>query len=166
MKETQIDIAEILKDCPAGTKLYSPTYGYVYLKSVDFRKVIDGNDYIEIGIKVELKNTVSYIQCFNEYGKIPGSEYSECMLFPSKDQRDWSKFVKPHTAPFEINRMHGFTYYYINGTRYYNTTDDSVREDDYNWENGNYFNTEEQAKYAAKKVKELLLSLRKEAGNE
>lgn len=153
MKTEEINIAEILKDCPEGTKLYSPAFGELSLIDGDYKKDIHTIDMLG--------------DIWNFYTDGRYSDASdECMLFPSKDQRDWSKFVKPPTVPFEINRMHGFTYYYINGTRYYNTTDDSVRGDDYNWENGNYFNTEEQAKYAAKKVKELLLSLRKEEGNE
>lgn len=33
--ETKINIAELLKDCPKGTKLYSPIFGDVYLKKLD-----------------------------------------------------------------------------------------------------------------------------------
>lgn len=149
----EINIAEILKDCPKGMKLYSPAYGYVYLKSVDFRKVIDGDDYIEIGIKVELGNAVSYIQCFNEYGKIPGSEYSECMLFPSKDQRNWSRFEPIVPVSYFIG-----DYGKIWVKKGEDTEEDIERK-----EFGNDFATFEQAEYAAKEVKKLFLSLRKEA---
>ena len=38
-----INIAEILKDCSKGTKLYSPTYGWG-----DFVEIVDG-EYIKIG---------------------------------------------------------------------------------------------------------------------
>lgn len=147
--ETQINIAEILKDCPKGTKLYSPAFGELSLIKEKHSKDICTED---------IHGNIWNFYIDGSYSDVS----DECMLFPSKDQRDWSRFEKPLATPFEINRMHGFMYYYINGTRYYNTTDDSVREDDYNWENGNYFNTKEQAEYAAKKVKELLLSLRKE----
>ena len=78
-----IDLIKILKDCPKGFQLYSPIFGIVYLKSVTPYYV-----YITTIREVEViiaKNG----RYFSEY------EDSECILFPSKDQRDWSKFVAP-----------------------------------------------------------------------
>lgn len=80
-----INIAEILRDCPKGTKLYSPIFGNVSLERL--------LDYVEYPIYVVDKNS----------GQIPFSKdglyltnYSdaECQLFPSREMRDWRKFFK------------------------------------------------------------------------
>ena len=78
-----IDLTKILKDCPKGFKLYSSIFGDVYLKSVTPYYV-----YITTIREVEVIITKNG-RYFSEY------EDSECILFPSKDQRDWSKFVAP-----------------------------------------------------------------------
>lgn len=79
-----MNIAEILRKCPMGTKLYSPVFGEVELAKVAY----DG-DY---PITCITKNGVYGL--FTRDGLL-FFDYSdtECMLFPSKDQRDWSKFV-------------------------------------------------------------------------
>lgn len=76
-----MNIVELLKYCPKGTKLYSTVFG-----EVEFSK-INPDDMIVINVKdngprVFLRNG-SY------------SKYGECVLFPSKDQRDWAKFRLP-----------------------------------------------------------------------
>lgn len=78
-----MNIAGILRMCPKGTKLYSPVFGEVKLAKVD-----DDEDY---PITCITENGVYRI--FTSDGMI-FCDYSdaECMLFPSKDQRDWSKF--------------------------------------------------------------------------
>lgn len=78
-----MNIAEILRMCPKGTKLYSPVFGEVELAKVD-----DDEDY---PITCITENGVYRI--FTSDGMI-FCDYSdaECMLFPSKEQRDWSKF--------------------------------------------------------------------------
>lgn len=87
-----MNIAEILKDAPKGTKLYSPIFGEVYLT-----KVTEGN------IIVETKNGVRWN--FTSEGKIFAcSEDTECLLFPSKEQRDWVNCkIKPQ-FPTTIDR--------------------------------------------------------------
>lgn len=76
-----MDIAEILKYCPKGTKLYSTVFG-----EVKFSEVYP-NDLITVIIKDKCKRV------FRKDGSY--SAYGECVLFPSKDQRDWSKFRLP-----------------------------------------------------------------------
>lgn len=76
-----MNIAEILKYCPKGTKLYSTVFG-----EVKFSK-INPDDMIVIIIKDNSKRV------FRKDGSY--SEYGECVLFPSKDQRNWSKFRLP-----------------------------------------------------------------------
>jgi len=75
-----MNIAEILKDCPKGTKLYSPVYGEVELLKVN-------PEYIIVQTS---KSTNAY---FDKQGRF-NSVYdnAECLLFPSKDNRDWSTF--------------------------------------------------------------------------
>ena len=80
-----MNIAEILKDCPEGTKLYSPAYG-----EVNFIRVTS-----PITIKIKLsKLSNNEIKYFFGNGNINIVD-GECMLFPSKEQRDWDKFRLP-----------------------------------------------------------------------
>lgn len=78
MKE-KINIAEILKDKPANTKLYSPLFG-----EVDFSHV--GGD----NIAVEHHGGISL---FFSSGRFFDLDESEPLLFPSKEMRDWRKFA-------------------------------------------------------------------------
>lgn len=75
-----MNIAEILKYCPKYTKLYSPTWGNVKLIEVTSTKVI----------KIKVCNYTEELTSEGCY-----SVKGECILFPSKDQRDWSKFRLP-----------------------------------------------------------------------
>lgn len=75
----KIDIAEILKDKPANTKLYSPLFGEVY-----FSHVGSGN------IAVEHHGGISL---FFSSGRFFNYDESEPLLFPSKEMRDWRKFA-------------------------------------------------------------------------
>ena len=81
----ELDLVKILKDCPKGIKLYSAVHGEVTLEDV----VESGTDYpIKTDHpwgKTEFARNGKY---YNEYD-------GECVLFPSKDQRDWSKFKIP-----------------------------------------------------------------------
>lgn len=73
----EINIAALLKDCPEGTKLYSSLCGECYLYQITEDKVcitdLDGRHFD-----------------FSGYGKIEPS--GECLLFPSKEVRDWYYF--------------------------------------------------------------------------
>ena len=79
-----LDLTEILKDCPKGTKLYSRCLGSVEFSKItldNYIKIIDKNGY--------------YIR-FKPNGIYELSEENaEIDLFPSKDQRDWSKWHRP-----------------------------------------------------------------------
>ena len=89
-----LNLAEILKDCPKGTKLYSTIYGDVELAGVYLK-----DDTYPIEIKIGegsdmICNTTNDGRLLDEF---PG----ECTLFPSKEQRDWTKFSfkKPKFDP-------------------------------------------------------------------
>lgn len=84
-----IDLTKILKDCPKGWELYSSIYGKVYFdrfQSCDYPVLVIQTDVIT--------KTVLYYS-FSQEGKYKNTPESECCLFPSKDQRDWSKFTAP-----------------------------------------------------------------------
>lgn len=83
-----INLCEILKDCPKGTKLYSPLFGDVVFCG------IRNNECLPILIN-NLNNNVTETASFTKDGKYLIQEDGECLLFPSKDQRDWSKFTAP-----------------------------------------------------------------------
>lgn len=149
----ELNIAEILKDCPIGTKLYSPILG-----EVTFFKLSYVNPNIDICV---LNSSTRY--WFNSKGQYLYTD-GECMLFPSKDQRDWSKFKLSLKPPFEIKRVEIGELYYVISIEgdILEQAENGGYWDKNRYNYGNYFNTKEQAKYAAEKVKELLLSLRKE----
>ena len=91
-----LNLVEILKDCPEGTKLYSPVFGEVEFESI--------NDII--GPIVVTTNTGN-AECFTADGKMHTYYNGECLLFPSKEQRDWSKF-KPKKPKFNPNTLKPF----------------------------------------------------------
>ena len=79
-----IDLTKILKDCPEGTKLYSTIFG-----EVEFKHIHNFNRTIEFKINTGRSFDGSY------EGKFFRNYDGECTLFPSKDQKDWSKFTAP-----------------------------------------------------------------------
>lgn len=84
-----INIADILRNCPNGMKLYSPVCGECRLEKV-----------YEIGevIMCSMPKAKDTRIKFNAYGKVicEGSvdDEAEMLLFPSVSMRDWSKFFK------------------------------------------------------------------------
>ena len=88
-----IDLTKILKDCPGGWEFYSCIYGKVsfeYLGSDEF--------------PVKVKHGCGCNKSFSRGGKLTNLPDGECCLFPSKEQRDWSKF----TAPWYKNKNEKF----------------------------------------------------------
>ena len=80
-----IDLTQIIKDCPKGTKFYSTVLGEVTFKDI----VDDAKFPIIVSYKCGL-----YEESFMADGRM--LDYAgECTLFPSKDQRDWSKITAP-----------------------------------------------------------------------
>lgn len=84
-----LNLVEILKECPKGTKLYTTTYGDVELIRVN------QNDDVDYPIEIKLSD--DSINSVTTDGRLCEYYNGECVLFPSKEQRDWSKFnVKKH----------------------------------------------------------------------
>ena len=81
------NLAKILKYYPKGTKLYSPIYGEVLLDSVQSKSIYT---------LAKTNNGATLVVEFNHLGRLYYEfSNSECVLFPSKDQRDWDKFRIP-----------------------------------------------------------------------
>ena len=96
-----LNLVEILKDCPKGTKLYSTTYGDVELIRVN------QNDDVDYPIEIKLSD--DSINSVTTDGRLCEYYNGECVLFPSKEQRDWSKFkVKSNKPKFDPKTLHPF----------------------------------------------------------
>ena len=92
----KLNLVEILKDCPEGTKLYSTVIG-----EVEFCK-------IDSGIRpICIRHKEAGDFCLTQEGKVYESFGGECILFPSKEQRDWSKF-KPKKDRFDPKTLQPF----------------------------------------------------------
>lgn len=79
-----IDLTKILKDCPKGWKFYSSIYGDIEFVEISSNTVIFKLQYIEY----------TTLRVFYN-GKYTIIDSAECIVFPSKNQRDWSKFSAP-----------------------------------------------------------------------
>ena len=103
-----LDLMKILEGCPEGTKLYSTVCGEVI-----FQKVTSFScDYPIIATAYnKIENSTDNV-CFAKDGTYTLDYYGECVLFPSKDQRDWSKFErfwdKPKVEKFDPKTLQPF----------------------------------------------------------
>ena len=77
MKNKELNLAELLKDCPKGTKFYCLVEGEVEFRGIDK----DGIDIIGAEF--------NYVP-LDHFGRYCGK--GECVLFPSKENRDWNNF--------------------------------------------------------------------------
>ena len=84
MENKELNLCEILKG-HEGETFYSPIYGNIVLTKVDDRYPYP----LYFDTNVNNKS----VQTFNSDGK-PDVFCAECLLFPSKDQRDWNKWVE------------------------------------------------------------------------
>ena len=89
-----LDLTKILDGCPKGTKFYSPLFGEVKLNYIYGCR---------IGIECERMYILVIFYSAGRYEMVEmgrtnsqGNYYysDECLLFPSKNQRDWSKFER------------------------------------------------------------------------
>ena len=83
--ETKINLVEILKNKPQGTKLYSSACGKCKLEEVDDKS-----------FKISFYNSkFGFMNGGEGYLDKNGKLYDdgECVVFPSKEMRNWSKFA-------------------------------------------------------------------------
>ena len=74
-----LDLCLILKDCPKDTELYCTFLGDVLFSKIEDNKIFAHTSYT--------------VYSFYSDGKFTYD--GECVLFPSREQRDWSKFKVP-----------------------------------------------------------------------
>lgn len=82
-----IDLTKILKDCPKGWKFWSPILGEV---EFEHNSGDNGNLYVCV-----IKNGNEWYFTYEAKIIIRGIESQEIMIYPSKEQLDWSKFKAP-----------------------------------------------------------------------
>lgn len=90
-----IDLTEILKDCPRGAKLYSPIVGVV-----EFERI--AKDLTDPIIAHKEDGGAIY---FSADGRSIQFRNNTCILFPNEELRDWNEFKAPtkhkQFKPFE-----------------------------------------------------------------
>ena len=80
-----LNLCEILKDCPKGTEFWSDNYGEV--------KFIEINPSFEEPILT--RRTDGYTASYTKEGWHSICFPANCLLWPSRDCRDWAKFTAP-----------------------------------------------------------------------
>lgn len=97
--DNKLNLVEILKNAPKGTKLWSPVCG-----ECEFEEVVDKP------FPIKCKTIGKFGRIINVTFTSSGNtnicyENGECLLFPSKENRDWSTFKLPkahkHFEPFQ-----------------------------------------------------------------
>ena len=83
-----INLTKILKDCPRGFKLYSAVHG-----EVKFQCITDS--IYPISVIYHSNNGGAYDARFTKEGFLNVYYNGECLLVPSKNNQDWSKFKAP-----------------------------------------------------------------------
>ena len=93
----KLNLVEILKDCPKGTKLYSTIFGEVEIVGI----------YSDAAYEIKFRAENGTLCSVTSNGRYYNDFDGECTLFPSKEQRDWSKF-KPNKERFDPKTLHPF----------------------------------------------------------
>lgn len=90
MKEN-LNLVEILKDAPKGTKLWSPICGECTLV-----EVLNGENLYPIICMTKTEGGDICHESFSADGNFFADyKNGECVLFPAKENRDWSTFKAP-----------------------------------------------------------------------
>lgn len=160
--EERINIAEILKNKPKGTSLWSMVLGKCTLE-----KVIIGRNY---PIRVKSTNTRDFNSYSCEGIYDIGFEDSECILFPSKKMRDWNKFAwkkgdilvnKDGSVHIIFEEFENDTYKTFHGKNYLWENDGSIKNFE---ENEDYMQTSEFKKANKEDAQEYIHKIEKRLG--
>ena len=81
-----LDLTKILEGCPKGTEFYHAGFGRVWFFGIDL-----DSDY---PIRLSLNNDPCDNTFLTKKGTVNVQYDGECILFPSRTQRDWSKFER------------------------------------------------------------------------
>ena len=91
-----LNLVKILNGCPKGIKLYSTIFGEVELYKVD-----------KHNNKIWVEDKKCGLSSVTPDGKFSEEFDGECTLFPSREERDWSKF-KPKKPKFDPKTLKPF----------------------------------------------------------
>ena len=80
-----IDLTKILENCPVGCEFWSDNYGKVRFKCINK----------SYGRPIFVKRTDGGNAYYTKEGWCSKDFSASCLLWPSKDFRDWSKFTAP-----------------------------------------------------------------------
>ena len=99
-----LDLTKILKGCPKGTEFYHAGFGRVWFVGIDL-----DSDY---PIRLSLNNDPCDNTFLTKKGTVNVQYDGECILFPARTQRDWSKFErfwdKPKVEKFDPKTLKPF----------------------------------------------------------
>lgn len=87
--EKELNIAEILKDKPQGTKLYD----WLYNRDVELDTISTTDTETVVWCTNETDNNTTCHRGYSEFGTVRGCTDGLQILLPSKEMRDWSKFA-------------------------------------------------------------------------
>lgn len=87
--EEKINVAEILKDKPQGTKLYDLLYNI----DVELDTISTTDTETVVWCTNETDNNTTCHRGYSEFGTVRGCSDGLQILLPSKEMRDWSKFA-------------------------------------------------------------------------
>lgn len=95
-----IDLTKILKDCPEGTEFWSDNYGKVKFLCID----------TNLRHPIRTRRTDGDSSSYTKEGWFRIDFPASCLLWPSKDCRDWSKFTAPwyKKEKFDPKTLHPF----------------------------------------------------------
>lgn len=94
-KSKRVDLLSILKKCPKGIELWSPLCGKCYYDGYsESEKILEDDNESEIYF-ITPKN--SHIEVYR-FGQYFFDEKDCCVIFPSENQKDWSKFIIPEVV--------------------------------------------------------------------
>lgn len=86
--EKELNIAEILKDKPQGTKLYD----WLYNRDVELDTISTTDTETVVWCTNETDNNTTCHRGYSEFGTVRGCPDGLQILLPSKEMRDWRKF--------------------------------------------------------------------------
>lgn len=96
MKNQELNLVELLKDCPKGTKFYTPICGVV--------EFVTTGGILAPNYPIKTTNNIDEYY-FTKEGYFHMNGTPECLLFPSKDQRDWNLWKEEQNKkenPFKV----------------------------------------------------------------
>lgn len=105
-----IDLTKILEGCPKGTEFYSSVHGKLKYLSMYISSSASKISFIQVNSRSIVDGTPIIVNYYRD-GTLYYNE-GECIVFPSKDQRDWAKFErfwdKPKIEKFSPNTLQPF----------------------------------------------------------